>query len=135
MRKLLNILAVIVGLMSAFAAVSGGVIFVSTMAVLFRESGSKPDSAGFYLLALGGVFAFLGGLIASRAWLHLRKPDAGTARDMIGTALYIIAALVVYPLIKGSGLFLPFIVGLYLFHRFLAKRVAAQAFPVPESNV
>lgn len=134
MRKLLNILAVIIGLMSAFAAVYGGVIFVSTMAVLFRESGAKPDSAAFYLLALGGVFAFLGGLIASRALLHLRKPDAGTARDMIGTGIYVVAALVVYPLIKGSGLFIPIIVGLYLLHRFVAKRVAAQAFPIPESN-
>ena len=60
--------------------------------------------------------------------LHLRKPDAGTARDMIGVALYLIATSMVHPLITHSAVFFTFILAFYLLYRFLAKRVTAEVF-------
>lgn len=135
MRKLLNILAVIIGLMGAVGAVAGGVVFVIGVISLFGASSAKPDGlTPVYGLGVSGGMAFLCGLIASRALLHLRQPDAGTARDMIGTAVYLIVILAVFPLLKGSAWVLPIIIGLYLLHRFLAKRVAVRAFPAALSS-
>jgi hypothetical protein len=133
MRKLLNILAVIIGLAGACVAVTGGALLVTALARLFTGSEPVPDGwMATFALVLGGGLAFLGGFIASRALLHLRKPDAGTARDMIGTAIYLIAMLAVLPLLKDSAWSLALILGAYFFHRFLVRRVTAQAFAPAE---
>lgn len=135
MRKLLNILAVIIGLMSVTVAVTCGVLFVVTAATAFSGSPPTPDgtSATYLLVTLAGL-SFLGFLIASRALLHLRQPDAGTARDMVGTAIYLLVFMGVFPLFKSSSLVLPAIVGLYFVYRFLVKRIAARAFPTFAQN-
>jgi hypothetical protein len=135
MRKLLNILAVIIGLAAGVAAVAGAALFVIPIARYVAEIGPKPEGLTMiYPLVLGGGVAFLCGVIASRALLHLRKPGAATARDMIGTAVYLIVALSVFPLFKSSAWSLPLILGTYFFHRFLVRRVTAQTFPPSVSH-
>jgi hypothetical protein len=134
MRKLLNTLAVIIGLTGVSGAVLGGGLVV--MLGVGRLMGDRPvsvsdEGAMFVGFGVGGAMAFIGGLIASRAWLHLRRPDAGTTSDMIGTAIYLIVALAVFPLLKNSAWVLPLIVGLYLFHRWLVKRIVARAVSTP----
>lgn len=135
MRILLNILAVIIGLPSGFLAVAGSAYLVVAAVTYFQ--GSSPAPAGtspIYFLIITAGFSFLGFLIASRALLHLRQPDAGTARDMIGTAIYLIVITGIVPLFKSSSIGIPIIIGLYVFHRYLVKRIAARAFPAPESQ-
>ncbi len=142
MRKLLNILAVIIGAMSGLFGVAGAAMVVAALFTGFKQTPPfTADLRWLMLLLMGGGFCFLGFLIASRALLHLRHPDAGTVRDMIGTAIYLIVMGGVWPVgtslkISGSvpalslsnGL-LACTVGLYLFHRYLVKRIIARAFP------
>jgi hypothetical protein len=134
MRRLLNILAVIICAITGLLGAGGALIFVGALVPLFRNIlGFPADLTGLYFLLLGAGFGFLGFLITSRALLHLRHPDAGTARDMIGTAIFLIVIMGVLPL--GTGLYAPSsllfaaLIGLYVFHRYLVKKVTAQAFP------
>ncbi len=129
MRRLLNILAVIICAITGLLGAGGALIFVGALVPLFRNIlGFPGDMTGLYFLLIGAGFGFLGFLIASRALLHLRHPDAGTARDMIDTAIILIVIMGVLPLIKSPIVFL-IVIGLYVFHRYLVKRVTAQAFP------
>jgi len=131
MRRLLNILAVIIGVVATLLGAGGAVFFVGAILALLRTTPTFPtDLPGVYILIFSGGASFLGFLIASRALLHLRHPDAGTARDMIGTAIYLIVFCGVLPLFKSSPFLFPLIIGLYFVHRFLVKRVTAQALPL-----
>jgi hypothetical protein len=137
MRRLVNILAVIIGLVSAWIGAAGAFLAGGMVVAAFKKTPHFPEAwPGLIIVGIGAGYAFLGILIASRALLHLRHPDAGTARDMIGTAIYLIVFLGVVQLVKSAWVF-PLIMGLYIFHRFLVKRLAARAFPagVTSANV
>jgi hypothetical protein len=133
MRKLLNILAVIIGLTGVSGVVVGGMLFVLMgvgCLIGDRPVSISTEVALLFGFGVGGGMAFIGGLIASRAWLHLRRPDAGTTSDMIGTAIYLITALAIFPLLKNSAWVLLLIFGVYLFHRWLVKRIAQWTVPI-----
>ncbi len=135
MRILLNILAVVIGLMSGFVAVTCSAYLVVGAVTTFQ--GNIPAlgiAPGILAITFLAGLAFLGFLIASRALLHLRQPDAGTARDMIGTAIYLIAIIGVAPLFRSSFIMIPLIIGLYVFHRWLVRRITTRAFPTPETH-
>lgn len=129
MLRLLNILAVMVGVVGGLVGVVGvGVVVMGIVALLRKNPTFLADPMGVYGLGLFGGISFLGFLIASRARRHLRHPDATTVRDMIGTAIYLIAMAGVVPLLKGTFLSPVIILGLYLFHRALVKRITARGF-------
>jgi hypothetical protein len=131
---LLTILAVIIGVTSGVWALAGGVGFIGILFGLFKGDTAVPTNLhGWLGIASSALAAAIGCLLASRASLHLRRPDAGTVRDMIGTAIFFIVIAGVLPL--GNKLHAPdylllaAIVGLYLLHRYLVKRINARAFP------
>lgn len=134
MRILLNTLAVIIGLATGVLAVA---CIAAAIAGAVAGVGGKTLPLGTVTHIVGILFvaglAFIYGLIASRALLHLLHPDAGTARDMIGTAIYLIVMMAVLPLgrmLQAPGsLLLASVIGLYVFHRWLVKRIVARAFP------
>lgn len=129
MKRLLNILAVIVGVLGAGVGGAGLFLFFGMIVAAFKPGSLFPHAwPAWYVLGLGAAFAFLGLLIASRALRHLRRPDAGTVRDMIGTAIYLIVFLLVARFVKSAAVF-PIIFFLYFLHRYLVKRIVAQAFP------
>ncbi len=129
LRRLLNILAVIIGFVGAWIGGAGMLAVGGLIVAAFRKNSQFPEAwPAWYVLGIGAAFAFLGFLIAGRALRHLRHPDAGTVRDMIGTAIYLIVFLGVVPLVKSAWVF-PIIFALYFLHRYLVKRIAARAFP------
>ncbi len=145
MRMLLNILAVIIGLAGVLMAVGGALVFGAGVIASFK--GGTPFPAGLspvlLLIALAGL-AFLGFLIAARMRLHLRHPDLGTAKDVVGIATYL-AGLELLKILYGKSQFLlpqaryspvvePLLFGtalaaFYLFYRLVMKRIAERAFP------
>ena len=138
MRILLNILAVIIGLVCGVLMLTCSAGFIVGAVAYFQGKASAPRTppeivAGLFLAGL----AFIHGLIASRALLHLRHPDAGTARDMIGTAIFLIVMMAVLPLgtrLHAPGfLLLAAVIALYVFHRWLVKRIVTRAFPIPST--
>ena len=134
MRRLINILAVIIGTASGLAGLGGAGIVCAAVYALFKPGTvTPPDLPGWAALGIGTGITFLGMLIASRALLHLRHPDAGTVRDMIGTAIYLIVLGGVVPLglkfhVPGA-LLLAAVIVLYLFHRYFVRQVITRAFP------
>lgn len=145
MRKLLSILAVLIGLMSALMAAGSSVFFVMTLVNCLKAGAAAwADLTPVYLLVITGCFAFLGFLIASRALLHVRKPDRGTATDIVGLATFLVG-FELYGLFSGksrvsrlweswdpivrSSLALAAVIAFYLFYRLVMKRIAERAYP------
>ncbi len=146
MRKLLNLLAVIIGLAGTLMAVGGTLVFGAGIFAFFK--GGTPFPAGLspmlLLVTLAGL-AFLGFLIAARMLLHLRHPDLGTAKDVVGIATYL-AGLELLNILAGRSphllpqalhspvvellLFVSALVGCYLFYRLVMTRIAERIFPV-----
>ena len=145
MRLLLNIFAVIIGAASALWALTGCIGFgVILLAWFTGDKSGVTQAGGWIVIASCAVAVVIGSVIASRALLHLRHPDRGTANDIVGivTFLLVIPFLNILtgrwkiPLFQGPHgptaelwIGLGALVAFYLFYRFVMKRIAERAFP------
>lgn len=143
-RLFLKILAVITGLIGGWFAIAGAVLFFGALLVFAKEGAPfVHGEKALYLALFALIPVFLGGLMASRAWWHLRRPDRGTAGDIIGIATYVLG-LTLLRLLKGETfkpifpgpygptlellLIVSVLVGCYVLYRMWTKRIAIRAF-------
>ena len=78
MRTLLNVLAVIIGLASGVMALMGCAAFAMLLFGLFEGNKEILTNAGGWLgIAVSAFAVVIGGVIASRAWLHLLVARSG----------------------------------------------------------
>jgi hypothetical protein len=150
MRLFLKILAVIAGLLCGLMAIGSGLVFARLVVACFQD---HPTLRGPillpFLMAFSAGFAWLGFLLAARAYGHLRHPDRRTANNVAGIATFLLASSLLNQLTKNSlgptpgvrlgpgaelGVLLAVVIAAYLFYRLVLKRVAALAFPIEETS-
>lgn len=135
MRRLLNILAVMVGVLGLILILMNAALCVWAV-VYYRTSGATlpADLPLFAVMGLGAGLCVIGGLIGSRALGHLRKPDARSAGEVLTLAIYLLAFGAISPLIKSVPyvVILVLIAGLFFVRRYVIKQ-AAKVFP-PEGT-
>lgn len=135
MRLLINILAVIVGVLGLVLVLVNTALCVWAV-VYYKISGATmpADLPLLAVIGLGVGLCFIGCLIGSRALGHLRKPDARSAGEIMTMTIYLLAFSAISPLIKSVpyAMILGLIVGLFFVRRYVIKQTA-RIFP-PEGN-
>jgi hypothetical protein len=128
MRRLLNFLAVLLVMLGAGIAVANvALIVVAASHAVGVHSILPPEFPVFVVIALGAMLGFIGTLISYRAWTHLRRPDARTARDVLSFGLYMSAFAALSTFLRNYPyLTILAVVGLTLLRHYLSKRLANQ---------
>jgi hypothetical protein len=130
MRRLLNILAVLVGVLSVVLILMNAALCVWAV-VYYVQSGAKlpADLPLFAVMGLGAGLCFIGWLIGSRALQHLRKPDARSAVEIMTMAIYMLLFGGILPLIKNVPYaVIPLLIALYFVRRYVLQQTA-RVFP------
>jgi tryptophan-rich sensory protein len=128
MRVLLKVLAGLLLVLGTGMAL-GNLWFIAVMTNLVARPSFRPPShvPAFVMVAVGGTLCALGGCVAYRAWTHLRRPDAGTAREVISFGIYLAIFSGVTPFLwRHPYLMMLTVIGLGLLKYYLTKRIAVQ---------
>jgi len=131
MRRLLNILAVLVGVLGLVLVLINAALCVWAVAYYKTSGATLPaDLPLLAVIGLGAGLCFIGCLIGSRALGHLRKPNARSASEVLTMSIYLLAFSAISPLIKSIpfAVILVLIVGLFFVRRYMIKQ-AARIFP------
>jgi hypothetical protein len=128
MRVLVNVLAVlllIIGVGMTLINFALAILAMSHATIL--QGRLPPGSPILFIVVMSACTGTIGAFMAYRVWMHLRRPDAGTMRDVISFALYWTVLMGLLPLLGPhpySALFL--IVGLVVLRHVLVKRLTPQ---------
>jgi hypothetical protein len=127
-RSLLNLLAGLLLLIGTAMAL-GNLWFLAAATNLSaslhaRLQASLPMPI---LITLGATLTTLGLFVAHRAWTHLRRPNAATARDVISFGIYLAAFAALMPFLRHHAyLTIASVIALALLRLYLTKRFANQ---------
>ncbi len=127
-RVLLNSLAVILLLIGAGMALSNlAMLLLAASQAVSTHARISSDFPLFVIMALGTALFALGFYIAHRAWEHLQRPNATTARDVISFGIYLVFFSCATPLLRHHPyLALLTVIMLAVLRHYTVKRLATQ---------